>query len=127
MIVSLSRRELVMPWRALAMGTNWGGSEDTMLAQGELWETCRLDEIKPLTAIDEAGAESPTLIDVGKLSSKLADYDLSPNAIQVLRVCLAAKGQEQLLALNSLAALVRIRAAVAAEAAKTQANTEAST
>jgi hypothetical protein len=113
-IVSLSRRELVMPWRALAMGANWGGSEDVMVAQGELWATCRLGEFKPLTSIDEAGNETATAINVAALSPDLEAYDLSANAIQVLRQYLAANGQEQLLALNSLAALTRIRAALAA-------------
>lgn len=124
MIISLSRRELVMPWQALALGANWGGSEDTLLAQGELWTTCRLDLIKPMTAIDETGNEAPMAINIAALSTDLEDYDLSPNAIQVLRVCLAGKGQEQLVAMNSLAALTRIRAAVAAEMAKTKVNPE---
>lgn len=114
MIIQLSRRELVMPWRALALGANWGGSEDILLAQGELWTVCRLADFQPLTSIGPDGKEEPTAIDVSKLGMDLESYDLSPNAVQVLRQYLAARGQELLLATASLAALTRLRTASAA-------------
>lgn len=117
MIVSLSRRELAQAWRCLALGSNWGGSEDIMLAQGELWMKCRLGEIKPLTAIED-GVETPTMLDVGALAPELEQYDLSANALSLLRNCFSVKGQELLFALNSLQALTRIRATVAEQAPK---------
>lgn len=118
MIVSLSRRELAQVWRCLALGSNWGGSEDIMLAQGELWMKCRLGEIKALTSVDEAGNETPTALDVGALAPGLEQYDLSANALSLLRNCFSVKGQELLFALNSLQALTRIRATVAEQAPK---------
>lgn len=110
-IAKLSRRELVTPWRVLALGVNWGGDEEILLAQFELWNTCRLHEFVPLTCIDGNGVETPVAMNVEQLPAALEDYDLSAAAISVLRKLLSVGQQDRLLGINSAAALLRLRQA----------------
>jgi hypothetical protein len=108
-IVAISDRELVMVWNYLTHGSNWGGGEEMLLAQGELWDAFDLGGGR-FKAIFDGKA-----IDLATLDEKPKPHELSAPAIALLRQILAVQGQESLVGRNSRTALMRIAAEAKAD------------
>jgi hypothetical protein len=96
MKVILSERELVGLWDFMK-GPIWGNTTDTLLAQGELWDTF---------GFDERFARAPER--VGDLAIDPIEFELSDGAVELLRSYLARPGQPWPLGLYSARALKRL-------------------
>jgi hypothetical protein len=102
-IVSLSERELLGPWLYL-MGNTWGNTDDTLLAQAELWETCGLEE--KFRRYEGTEKKIGDLID--ELDGTHVEYQLSKAAVDLLRAYLSRPQMPMRLGLACAGALRRM-------------------
>jgi hypothetical protein len=101
--IQISERETLAVWTALGQGQNWGGNEDVLLGQGEVWATLK---------VEERFAKART---VGELSTVPKDFDLSDRAVSTLLSILVGNGQSVATGPYSVMAYARIKAAVTAK------------
>ncbi len=100
MKIQISERECLGVWNCLGLGTVWGGNEDVLLGQAEVWEVLKIEE--------RFATKTPRT--VGDLSTALEDFELSDGAVKVLVSVLAGNGQGAATGPWSAKALARIKA-----------------
>jgi hypothetical protein len=99
--VSLSDREMVGLWDFMR-GPIWGNTDETLLAQLELWDTLELET--RFASLPASGA-GPKL---GDISAEPVEFELSQPAVTLLRSYLSRPAQPHVLGVISARALKRL-------------------
>lgn len=99
-MITMSDREMLIAWDVLC-GAVWGGPD--LLWQSELWDAFGLDT----RFKDLEGAQT---VDARTLSDEQHEYELSPQAVEVLCAILRRPGQARVMGQSSAAALRRLTA-----------------
>lgn len=102
MKVSLSDRELLGVWDFMR-GPIWGNSEDTLLAQAELWSAFGFDT-------RFSAQEQAQQVDLAKLPDEPQEFEISKAAAALLRSYLSRPAQSLRMGLTSANALKRLPA-----------------